>query len=233
MGGSSSGASPTRDGIDDAVPVLWAMAAGRVAGLDDLCVDASSGLLGGNSNVFLKYRVASSWCVFALLTSACGGGAPLTPTSTPPADQIESGPFKAEVTSFTPPSGSTLSFGSKFEVVYKVHQGSEPSGWYRDVVTFVRDDGAYFFPDICGAHGLAEMGGLVLSGSFEGFLLPNEGIHQFGARHTINVAVLFARIANPDTPPACLPLVDRTRTVFPEKADLYRLDIPVNWRVPQ
>jgi hypothetical protein len=121
---------------------------------------------------------------------------------------------------YSPPAGSTLANGTKYDVRIEFNGNSGP---FFSTVAFVRDDGVYSRSITCGETGGGGDGGAFGFG-YSYFNGPNDPLF-FAAGHRVNLAVLFSSQS------MCTGFELNAPSVDPSRADLGRKDVAVNWLV--
>ena len=169
----------------------------------------------------------------AILAVSCGG------SSTGP-DTVK-GKYRMEL-SASPPADSTLTPGTSYSITI-VPYNDEQLPPNAQLLAFVRDDGAYL-NEMCGytTGSSGHWSGMTLNET----LALGKGLYAFANGHRVDLTWLVASrppeiYENNRTPPLepCDPLVmyaDRSNpsaglAIFPERADIYRTDLRLNWAI--
>jgi hypothetical protein len=172
--------------------------------------------------------------VVALGIAACGGS-PTEPTD------VVAGPFSVNL-SVEPPAGSILPVGTSYRVSWEyVNYQSLPP--HASVMVFIRDDGAMLGFNCSGGLG-GSQGGIESGGSQGGTVVPGSLVYLFAkGRYISSFSYLVASKPSAGTSrlPDCTPVADLAGpdwpypsfvgVVYPERADVYRADVQLNWLI--
>jgi len=153
-------------------------------------------------------------------------------------------PATATLIGLEPAAGSTLAGGTSFKISYKFEYALTPGSDLRVwAFAFVRDDGRYSPPIVCGASRAASTsggGGYTLQAKALPGVVGTDRIgrilYEFAKEHSVNLVLLLKVLPGLVAPPGCGPLGTDVPglsnptegTVFPENAD-QRLNLTLNW----